>query len=217
MTVAVLARSAAAHADEGQVHLLPIELVALLDLGGGHLDAVGHQTVQPLLAEIAPERLLELAAVALRIEDAAQQLAVEAAVLLQLGHPGEGRHELLVGDVEPQVVDLVLDEGRVDQIVECLAAQVRHARQGHAFQELLVPALQHGGLAIEVAARDARIVDLGDDVDGVVPERADAPADEREREEGVQNAVRQGAVKTAQLVQHSASEKPTARPPGLQT
>jgi hypothetical protein len=86
-----------------------------------------------------------------------------------------------------------------------------------ALQHLLVAALQERRLALEVAARDAGPVHLGDDVDALLAEAADAPADERERQDGVEDPIRDGAVKTAQLVQHGCVGEAIAHPPGLQT
>src|SRR6185436_7004363 len=76
----------------------------------------------------------------------------------------------------------------------------------------LVPPLQERRLPIEIAARDARVVDLGDDVHALLPEGADTPADECEREYRVEDPIRDGAVETAQLVQHGRPAKLTCPP-----
>jgi hypothetical protein len=130
-------------AHELDVHLLAVLAVAILDLGVADRHAVDDEPAHAAIHQILPHLTLELAAVTVDLQDALEQLAVEAAVLLQLRHVGDGGHHLVVADVEPEALRFVPQQRVVDQLVERLSAEVedrqaawRHGASPEARREL---------------------------------------------------------------------------------
>jgi hypothetical protein len=182
-------------------------VVALLDVGVAHLHAVGDEPADALVHQVLADLLLELAPVALRLEHAGEEVSVEAAVLLQLGHGRDGADDLVLGDADVEPRGLVTEQRVVDQPVERLAAEVDRGGEGGTAHEVLEPALQHGGLLVELAARDALAVDLGDHVDCAHPAEPDGPhppADEGQRQQGVEHLGGGRGVELSQLREHPA-------------
>src|SRR6185369_11015504 len=107
-------------ADEREAHALVVELVAFLELGVGHLDAVGGKRFETLEEELAVHVALELAAVALLLEEGLEPGAVEGAVLLQLGHLRDGEQDLVLARRDAETGGLVLEQRGGDQLVERL-------------------------------------------------------------------------------------------------
>jgi hypothetical protein len=111
------------HTHEGEVHAVVIELVPLSISASGHLHAVAHQRLEALEEDATAELVLELAAVALVAQEDLESLAVEAAIVLELGHAGDRLDQLRVAHRDAEAFGLVLDEGLLDQLVEGTAAR----------------------------------------------------------------------------------------------
>src|SRR5262249_40331424 len=165
-------------ADVEEVDLLAILAEALRHLLVAHLHAVDDERSHPAVDQILPDLRLELAPIALRREHALEQVAIEGAVALQLGHGGDGVEAVLLAEVEPEPVGLVAQQGVVDQLIERLPAQHARLRHIRALQQLLEAVLERLGLDVEIAARDALAVDARDDVEMRLARGADAPPDE---------------------------------------
>ena len=186
-----------------------VEAVLGLDLGRTHLHPVGHERLQPLEEEAAAKLLLELAAIALGLEEAFEEVAVEAAVALELGHVRDGAHQLAVGDREPEPRGFVLEQRLVEELIEGLAAEVQARDLDIALEQLLVAALERGGRPVEVALADRLAVDLGDDVHPLPhADGAHAPDDEREGEHAVEDLDPGRGRILAEGVEHRAARGP---------
>src|SRR6185369_10113821 len=98
-----------------------------------------------LVEKLAPHVALELAAVALLLEERLQPGAVEDPVLLQLGELRDGEEDLVLARRDAEAVGFVLDQRAVDELVERLPGKVERlgeiGRQA-ALCELVVTALQ---------------------------------------------------------------------------
>ena len=137
------------HAYEREVDLLALLAVAVEDVGIGHHHAVGDEPLQALVHQVLAHLRLELAAVPLHLEDPLEEIAVEPAVLLELGHGRDGGHDVLVAHLQTQAFGLVAQQGVVDELIERLAAQLETLGQGGAAQ-------QHPGTGAAGAASDRR-------------------------------------------------------------
>src|SRR5262249_58683755 len=87
----------------------------------------------------------------------------------------------------PGAMRLGPQQGVVDQLVEGLAAEPQPGRQRGPTQHLLEPTLQLLRLVVELAAGDALAVHRGDHVEVLLARDADAPADEGDREQRVED------------------------------
>jgi hypothetical protein len=108
------------------------------------LHAVGHQRLHALDDEAPPHLALELAPVALALQERFEPLAVEAAAVLELGQADDGIEHLRVGHVDAEAGGLVVEERLLDQLVERMPAQVERAGElggPLTAQHLLVPTL----------------------------------------------------------------------------
>ncbi len=194
-------------AHELDVHLLAVLAVAILDLGVADRHAVDDEPAHATIHQVLPHLTLELAAVTVDLQDALEQLAVEAAVLLQLRHVGDGGHHLVVADVEPEALRFVPQQRVVDQLVERLSAEVETGRQRGATEHLLEATLELLRLLVELAARDALPVHPRDDVELLLARGADAPADERDGEQRVENLDAAGGRIFPQVLEHGGSSE----------
>ena len=122
-----------------------VEAVALLDLGVAHLHAVGDERLQALRRRMpAAHLVLELAAVALIVAGRARASSrSKRPFSCSSGMVVMVVDQLVVGDLEPEALGLVPQQGVVDQLVERLAAEVAGRRAAAAPAEhLLVAALE---------------------------------------------------------------------------
>ena len=193
-------------ADEGEVHLLVVEAVALRDLPVAHLCAVDDEVPQPLEEDVPPHLRLELTPVALRLEDVLEALAAEVTVLLQLGHAGDRVDHFDLAHRHAEAIRFVAEERVVDQLVERAPPDVERAGQvGRelALQDLLVPSLEEGRRPIEIPTADRLAVDLGDHVDPLAPDRTDSPDDEKGGQEAVEDLDAGRARVLTQKAEHS--------------
>ena len=205
--MAVFPTSADRQAHEVDVHLLAVLAVAILDLGVAHRHAVDDEAAHAAIHQILPHLALELAAVTVDLQDALEQLAVEAAVLLQLRHVGDGGHHLVVADVEPEALRFVPQQRVVDQLVERLSAA--GGGRPAAWRHGASPGSDAGALRrfVELAACDALPVHPRDDVERLLARGADAPADERDGEQRVEDLHAAGGRVFAQVLEHGGSSE----------